>query len=63
MDHFTRYAAAYVTPKQTALVVAKVLWENVLVNYGWPAKILMDQGKNFQSSLVRRIMSWQECKK
>ena len=27
-DHFTRYAAAYVMPKQTAPVVAKVLWEN-----------------------------------
>ena len=49
MDHFTRYAAAYVTPKQTALVVAKVLWENFLVNYGWPEKILTGQGKNFES--------------
>ena len=43
MDHFTRYAAAYVMPKQTALMVAKVLWENFLVNYGWPEKILTDQ--------------------
>ena len=24
-DHFTRYAAAYVTPKQTAPIVTKVL--------------------------------------
>ena len=38
-DHFTRYAAAYVTPKQMASIVAKVLWENFLVNYGWPGKI------------------------
>ena len=28
MDHFTRYAVAYVMPKQTASIVAKVLWEN-----------------------------------
>ena len=34
IDHFTRYAAAYITPKQTAPVVAKVLWKNFLVNYG-----------------------------
>ena len=27
-DHFTRYAAAYVMPKQTASIVAKVLWDN-----------------------------------
>ena len=25
-DHFTRYAQAYVTPKQTAVVVARALW-------------------------------------
>ena len=55
MDHFTRYAAAYVMPKQTASVVANVLWENFLVNYGWPEKILADQGKNFESSLVREL--------
>ena len=54
-DHFTRYAAAYVMPKQTAPIVAKVLWENFLVNYGWPEKILTDQGKNFESSLVREL--------
>ena len=46
-DHFTRYAAAYVMPKQTAPIVAKVLWENFLVNYGWPEKILTDQEENF----------------
>ena len=34
-DHFM--------PKQTASIVAKVLWENFLVNYGWPEKILTDQ--------------------
>ena len=41
-DHFTKYAQAYVTPKQTAVVVAQTLWENVLVHYGWPEKILTD---------------------
>ena len=27
-DHFTKYAQAYVTPKQTAVIVAKTMWEN-----------------------------------
>ena len=54
-DHFTRYTAVYVTPKQTAPIVAKVLWENFLVNYGWQEKILTDQGKNFESSLIREF--------
>ena len=52
-DHFTRYAAAYVMPKETTPIVAKVLWENFLMNYAWPDKVLTDQGKNFESSLVR----------
>ena len=46
-DHFTMYAQAYITPKQTAIVVACTLWENFLVHYGWPGKILTDQGKSF----------------
>ena len=39
-DHFTKYAQAYITPKQTAIVIAPTLWENFLVHYGWPEKIL-----------------------
>ena len=54
MYHFTRYTAAYVMPKQTAPILAKVLWENFVVNYGWPEKILTDQG-NFESSPVREL--------
>ena len=42
-DHFARYAAAYIMPKQTAPIVAEVLWQNFLVSYGWPEKILTDQ--------------------
>ena len=39
-DHFTSYAAACVMPKKkTAPIVAKILWDNFLVNYGWPEKI------------------------
>ena len=34
-DHFTKYAQACITPKQTAIVVAQTLWENFLVIYGW----------------------------
>ena len=52
-DHFTRYAQAYVTPKQTAVVVAHTLWENFLVHYGWLEKILTDQGKSFENNLFR----------
>ena len=51
-DHFTKYTQAYVTPKQTAVVVVQTLWENFLVHYGWPEKILTDQGKTFENNLI-----------
>ena len=54
-DHFTRYSQAYITPNQTAPVVAKTLWENFLVHYGWPTKILTDQGKSFENALLYEL--------
>ena len=62
-DHFTKYAQAYVTPKQTAPVVAKTLCENFLVHYGWPEKILTDQGKSFENSLIRELCELAQVKK
>ena len=50
-DHFTTYAQAYFTPKQTAVVVTRTLWENFLVHCGWLEKILTDQGKSFENNL------------
>ena len=51
-DHFTKYVQAYVTPKQTAVVVAQILCEDFLVHYGWSEKILTDQGKSFENNLI-----------
>ena len=62
-DHFTRYAQAYVTPKQTAIVVAYILWENFLVHYGWPEKVLTDQGKSCENNLFRELCSLAKVKK
>ena len=33
-DHFTRYAQAFVTPMQTAGVVAQTLWDKFFVHHG-----------------------------
>ena len=54
-DHFMKYAQVYITPKQTAVVVAQTLWENFLVHYGWPEKILTDQGKSFENNVIREL--------
>ena len=62
-DHFTKYAQAYVTPKQTAVMAAKTLWENFLVHYGWPEKILTDQGKSFENNLILELYELAQEKK
>ena len=62
-DHFTMYAQAYVMPKQMAPVVAWTLWENFLVHYGWPEKILTDQGKSFENILIRELCKLAQIKK
>ena len=54
-DHFTKYAQAVVMPKQTGPIVAKALWENWLMHYGWPAKILTDHGKSFENKLIHEL--------
>ena len=47
-----RHAQAYVTQSQTTQTMAKALWDNFIIHYGLPKKILLDQGRNFESELV-----------
>ena len=54
-DHFTRYAQAYPSKSQTALATAKLLWNNFVIHYGFPDKIISDQGRNFQSELLANL--------
>ena len=62
-DHLTKYAQAYVTPKQMAQVVVQTFWENFLVHYGWPEKILTDQGKSLENSLIKELCELAQIKK
>ena len=54
-DHFTRYAQAFPSKTQTALATAKLLWNNFILHYGFPEKIITDQGRNFESELVENL--------
>ena len=63
MDHFTHYAQAFVTKTQTANVVANTLWERFFSHYGFPEKILSDQGQNFESNLIAELCKIAQIKK
>ena len=62
-DHFTRYAQAHITSSQKAQVVAKTLWDHLFVHYGFPEKILSDQGQNFESLLISELCELTQIKK
>ncbi|KAG1933335.1 interleukin-1 receptor accessory protein-like 1-A [Pimephales promelas] len=54
-DHFTRYAVAIPTRNQKAETVAKCLWDDFLVHYGFPEKLHSDQGPDFESKLIKEL--------
>ena len=44
-------------------MVARTLWENFLVHYGWPEKILTDQRKSFKNNLIQELCELAQVKK
>ena len=54
-DHFTRYALAYPSKTQTAQATARILWDNFICHYGFPEKFISDQGRNFESDLIKEL--------
>ena len=54
-DHFTRYALAYPSKTQTAPATARILWDNFICHYGFPEKFISDQGRNFESDLIKEL--------
>eukprot|EP00079_Xenopus_tropicalis_P031375 XP_017945146.1 PREDICTED: uncharacterized protein LOC108644818 [Xenopus tropicalis] len=55
-DHYTRYAQAFPTKDQKAATVAKVLWEKFFIHYGLPVRLHSDQGRDFESKLIKELL-------
>ena len=55
VDHFSKFAFAYPMRNQEASTVAKILVEQVICLVGTPARILTDQGPNFESELFKKL--------
>ena len=58
-ESFTKYAQAVPYKDQTAPVVAKALRDHWFACYGVPVQLHSDQGRNFESELVRELCSRQ----
>ena len=63
VDHFTKYSQAYPCKNQEAKTVARVLWENFIRHYGFPQKIITDQGANFEGALFRDLCAMADIHK
>uniref|UniRef100_A0A8C6M8E9 Gypsy retrotransposon integrase-like protein 1 n=1 Tax=Nothobranchius furzeri TaxID=105023 RepID=A0A8C6M8E9_NOTFU len=55
-DHFTRYAQAFPNRNQTVLTVAKTLVDKYFTHYGLPTRIHSDQGRDFESKLIKELL-------
>lgn len=54
-DHFTKYAVAITMRNQKATTTAKCLWEQYLVHYGFPERLLSDHGRDFESQVIKEL--------
>ena len=54
-DHFMKHVLAYVTPNQTAKIIAKFLYQGYILNFGALARLLSDRGANFMSSVIDKM--------
>ena len=56
MDYFTKWPEVYAIPNQEASTVADVLVNNFFCRFGVPMELHSDQGRNFESRLLREIL-------
>ena len=62
-DHFTKYAQAYIMPKQNGFSGCSDFMGKFSGTLWWPEKILTDQGKSFDNSLIRELCKLAQIKK
>ena len=55
IDHFSRYAQAYPTRNKSAQTAAKHLYGDFILRFGIPARILHDQGGEFDNKLFAEL--------
>ena len=54
-DHFTRYMRAFITKDQKARTAAKLLYDEFIVVFGAPQRILSDNGAAFTAELIKEL--------
>ena len=57
VDHFTRYVQAFVTKNHMARTMARVLYNNYFSVFGFPQRLMSDQGREFCGKVIAAMCS------
>ena len=63
VNHFSRFIQAYKVEDKRAITITKCLYENYFRHYGFPRRLLSDQGKEFCNSILTEMCYYLNVKK
>ena len=63
VDHFTWYVQAYVTRNQTVRTTTRVLYNEYFSVFGFPQRLMCDQGTGFTSKVIAGLCSLLESRR